>query len=590
MRRIRDLALPWTAAARRFSSRADGVRNVTTTLRDFMPRKAASAADDAEMDSLPPYLLSEQLHGDGRSVYMETYGCQMNVADTEVVQAVLRGAGYVHATTAADADVVLLNTCAIRENAESKIWNRLKVIRAEKRKAADGWRQRGEASRPRGATVGILGCMGERLKGKLLEEDQLVDVVCGPDAYRALPRLLAQARTGQPALDVQLSLDETYADVAPVREGTDGISAFVSIMRGCNNMCSYCIVPHTRGRERSRPAASIAREVAELAASGFREVTLLGQNVNSYADASADGPEAAPPTRDGFKPMVPPPKASMRFAGLLQQLSEAHPEMRFRFTSPHPKDFPDELLHVIAAQPNACAQLHIPAQSGSSKVLEAMRRGYTRETYLELIDRVREVVPGVALSSDFISGFCGETEEDHQQTLSLIERVQFDKAYMFAYSMREKTHAHRKLVDDVEESVKQRRLREVIETFTAGAKAANAAEVGRVHHVLVDGVSKKDPDELMGRTDTNKRVVFARRGIWGGGSSPDRVVPTPGEYVLVRITESLSANTLRGTPTGRVSIAQVARAGPRGINLALPHPDTPGDAYMRDRASTSAGG
>lgn len=333
------------AASRRFSSRVARVRESTTSLRDFMQSRAG--ADDAEEDSaLAPYLNPQHLHGDGRSVYVETYGCQMNVADTEVVQAVLRGAGYSHTTTVADADVVLLNTCAIRENAESKIWNRLKAIRAEKRKAAVGWRQRGEASRPRGPLVGILGCMGERLKGELLEQDQLVDIVCGPDAYRALPQLLAQARSGQPALDVQLSLDETYADLAPVREGSDGISAFVSIMRGCNNMCSYCIVPHTRGRERSRPAGSIANEVAQLAADGFREVTLLGQNVNSYADASADGPEAAPPTREGFKPMVPPPRASLRFAGLMRDLCEAHPEMRFRFTSPHPKDFPDDLLHV----------------------------------------------------------------------------------------------------------------------------------------------------------------------------------------------------------------------------------------------------
>lgn len=325
-------------------------------------------------------------------------------ADTEVVHSVLQGSGYVQASTFSEADVVLLNTCAIRENAESKIWTRLREIRAAKRRATEGWRQRGERAPPSGPVVGILGCMGERLKGKLLETDRLVDVVCGPDAYRSLPRLLAQAEGGQPSIDVALSLDETYADVAPVRAHTDGISAFVSIMRGCNNMCSYCIVPHTRGRERSRPMASIGVEVAQLVADGYREITLLGQNVNSYADGATPaggGRERGDGTddddgyvlREGFTPMVPPPRARVRFAGLLDTLAAAHPEVRFRFTSPHPKDFPDELLEVIRDRPNACASLHIPAQSGSSSVLQAMRRGYTRETYLRLIDRVREVVP-----------------------------------------------------------------------------------------------------------------------------------------------------------------------------------------------------
>jgi len=402
--------------------------------------------------------------------------------------------------------------------------------------------------------------MGERLKGKLLEEEALVDVVCGPDAYRALPRLLARAHAGQPALDVALSLDETYADVAPVREGSDGISAFVSIMRGCNNMCSYCIVPHTRGRERSRPAASIASEVAQLAADGYREVTLLGQNVNSYADSS-DGTADAPPMREGFRPMVPPPKAGVRFAGLLEQLALAHPEMRFRFTSPHPKDFPDDLLYVIRDLPNACASLHIPAQSGSSKVLASMRRGYSRDAYLTLIDRVRELVPHVALSSDFISGFCGEDEDDHNLTLSLMEMVRFDRAFMFAYSMREKTHAHRRLEDDVPHDVKHRRLSEIIETFNAGARAANEAEVGRDHLVLIEGLSKKSDQEWVGRTDTNKKVVLAREPVLdatAGGAPVDVAV---GDYVAVRVTQALSANTLRAQPLARTSIAQFEAGG-----------------------------
>ena len=559
MRPNRLARLASSSLRRSFSSSSATVNrrrrlDATSTLRDFLPRETSDNDTD---DLLPPYLTSSQLDGNGKQVWIETYGCQMNVADTEVVHAVLKGANYSAASDPSDADVVLLNTCAIRENAEQKIWDRLRAIRAGRRKARQGWRKRGELAPPRGPVVGLLGCMGERLKGKLLEEDQLVDVVCGPDAYRSLPRLLATAHSGQPALDVQLSLDETYADVAPVREGSDGISAFVSIMRGCNNMCSYCIVPHTRGRERSRPASSIAVEVARLASEGYREVTLLGQNVNSYADGG-QGSDAdvavehlVPASlREGFTPMVPPPKyATMRFAGLMEMLASAHPEMRFRFTSPHPKDFPDELLDVIASFPNACASLHIPAQSGSTKVLQNMRRGYSRETYLRLIDRVREVLPNVALSSDFISGFCGETEADHLETLTLLEQVRFDKAFMFAYSLREKTHAHRKLVDDVPEETKQRRLREVIDTFTRGAKAANEEEVGKLHHVLLESISKKSDEEWVGRTDTNKKVVVGRADANVG----------PGDFVAVKVTQALSHNTLRGEAVARCGVEAFAR-------------------------------
>ena len=568
-------------SVRGFSSRASRLKEDIPTLQQFMNKRSPSSPMEDE-EVLPPYLTSAHLDGGGDGVYMETYGCQMNVADTEVVRAVLKGANYAHATAVAEAEVVLLNTCAIRENAEAKIWNRLKQIRSEKRKAAADWRKRGLASRPSGPVVGLLGCMGERLKGKLLEEEKLVDIVCGPDAYRSLPRLIAQARAGEQALDVALSLDETYADVAPVRENSDGISAFVSIMRGCNNMCSYCIVPHTRGRERSRPALSIAAEVAQLVQDGFAEITLLGQNVNSYADGSRESGhvEEAPPLRDGFSPMVPPPKASLRFAGLLDGLAAAHPEVRFRFTSPHPKDFPDDLLEVIRDRPNACASLHIPAQSGSSQVLQSMRRGYSRDTYLALIDRVRELLPHASLSSDFISGFCGETEADHEATLSLMQAVRFDKAFMFAYSMREKTHAHRRLVDDVPEDVKSRRLQAVIETFTAGAKAANMEEIGRHHLVLVEGASKKPrPDgtvEWMGRTDTNKRVVLEHRPLRTvggegatastahGGAGDNPALPLPGTYVAVRVTEALSANTLRAEPLAMTSIRHFASAESRG--------------------------
>lgn len=408
--------------------------------------------------------------------------------------------------------------------------------------------------------------MAERLKGKLLEDERLLDVVCGPDAYRSLPRLLALSSEGQGSIDVRLSLEETYADISPVRELENGVSAFVSIMRGCNNMCSYCIVPFTRGRERSRPAASIEEEVAELAASGYREVTLLGQNVNSYAHSAETESEhpslawaAAPrPLREGFQAKVPAARGSVRFADLISRLATAHSEVRFRFTSPHPKDFPDELLDVIERMPNVCDSLHIPAQSGSSAMLDAMRRGYTRESYLSLIEQVRAKLPNATISSDFISGFCGENEADHQQTLSLLREVRFDRAFMFAYSLREKTHAHRSLKDDVPEHIKQRRLQEVVELFNAGARAANEEEVGREHLVMVDSLSKRSEEEWAGRTDNNKRVVFARRPVVMNGSSQQSQLQ-PGDYVAVRITQAISANTLRGEPLVRTSIAEFAQ-------------------------------
>ena len=629
------------APSRAFSSARSAAIASAPPLKEFMQPAAGSSIADANP---APYIDPTLLLGGGRRVYLETYGCQMNVSDSEVVRALLETAGYERAAGIEEADVVLLNTCAIREGAEGKIWSRLRQIRSARHgsvasehargmspgraAAARERNQRGLADARGVQVVGLLGCMAERLKGKLLEEDRLLDLVCGPDAYRELPRLLSQASGGQPALDVRLSLEETYADVAPVREGGNGVSAFVSIMRGCNNMCSYCIVPFTRGRERSRDAASILREVDDLAARGFKEVTLLGQNVNSYVSPiegqGGGGDEgggcgggggggggdvaAAPALRDGFVAKVPPKKGSYRFAQLMDEVSARHPEVRFRFTSPHPKDFPDELLDVLAARPNACAALHIPAQSGSSRVLQAMRRGYDRGTYLRLIERVREVVPHVTLSSDFISGFCGETEEDHEETLSLMRAVRFEKAFMFAYSLREKTHAHRALSDDVPEPVKARRLREVIATFDEGARAANASDVGTTQLVLVDGVSRKSDAEWVGRTDGNKRVVLARRAVPdadaadaahrraalaalhpqagreaagavasseghehshnASASAADAMQPghvdlQPGDYVAVRVTEAISANTLRAEPLARCSLSRFAETVPR---------------------------
>lgn len=609
-----------------------------------MQPSAASKIGDANP---APYIDPQLLMGGGRRVYLETYGCQMNVADTEVIRSLLNTAGFERAGSIDEADVVLLNTCAIREGAEHKIWQRLRQIRSSRvgstaarhdgrrghwpsdkaAKQAKAKRQGLEDARSV-QVVGLLGCMAERLKGKLLEEDRLLDLVCGPDAYRDLPRLLSQASSGQAALNVQLSLEETYADVAPVREAGNGVSAFVSIMRGCNNMCAYCIVPFTRGRERSRDAASISREVAELVERGVREVTVLGQNVNSYVDAKYAGiiprlipstaadpalqltahadpdadeddsdarayqdaeqaqgqavavavvpaavaakPAAAPALREGFATKVPQKAGAFRFAELLDQLCVAHPEVRFRFTSPHPKDFPDPLLAVLAARPNACKALHIPAQSGSTSVLASMKRGYDRETYLRLIDRVRELLPTATISSDFISGFCGESEADHADTLTLLEKVRFDKAFMFAYSMREKTHAHRQLLDDVPEPTKQRRLAEVIATFNKGARAANEAEVGSVQLVLVDGLSKKSDGEWVGRTDGNRRVVLARRPLpssLGLGSELEAVEEVdlqPGDYVAVHVTEALSPNTMRAAPLARCTLAAFAQAEAAG--------------------------
>eukprot|EP00301_Raphidiophrys_heterophryoidea_P023568 c7406_g1_i2.p1 GENE.c7406_g1_i2~~c7406_g1_i2.p1 ORF type:complete len:436 (-),score=104.91 c7406_g1_i2:52-1359(-) len=427
--------------------------------------------------------------------------------------------------------------------------------------------------------------MAERLKSKLLEDDRLSDLVAGPDAYRDLPSLLSACRSSpsQTAINVQLSIDETYGDISPIRipltphnthhQPSPNISAYLSIMRGCNNMCAFCIVPFTRGRERSRSFESIRREICELRDAGYREVVLLGQNVNSFLDSTAEsvweGLSAQNAMSANFRTIYKPNLSEgVRFAELLDRISDAVPEMRIRFTSPHPKDFPDALLHVMASKPNICKSIHMPAQSGSSAVLEQMRRGYTREAYLDLVRNIRSIVPGVSLSSDFISGFCGETEEDHQQTLSLLREVQYDQAFMFAYSMREKTSAHRNLVDDVPEDVKLRRLREVIDTFhEVSLKKNEREEIGRVHIALIDKESRKSNNSWAGRTDSNKRIVFAKRklpiatpsrpiinsnndGVSGGAGErfgEQEREPTFGDFVLVKVT-SVSSLTLRAEP------------------------------------------
>jgi tRNA-2-methylthio-N6-dimethylallyladenosine synthase len=455
-----------------------------------------------------------------RSVYIETYGCQMNVADSEVVAGILRAEGYALAATDAEADVVLINTCAIREKAEDRVRARLGTLRARKLQRL--------AARQPDLTIGVLGCMAERLRAKLLDQEKLVDVVAGPDAYRDLPRLLAATReSGQAAVNVLLSREETYADLAPVRYDSNGVSAFVSIMRGCDNMCAFCVVPFTRGRERSRPATSILDEVRALVDAGYKEVTVLGQNVNSYR-ADEGG-------------------AAVDFAELLFRISTLSPELRVRYSTSHPKDCSDALLHVHAERPTVCNFIHLPVQHGSTDVLARMRRTYSRDEYLALIERARAVVPDLALSTDLIAGFCGETDAEHAETLSLMDAVGYDSAFMFAYSERPDTYAARKLTDDVPEAVKKARLSEIIERQTATSLARNLARVGRRETVLVEGRSKRSDAQLCGRTDGNQMVVFDRPGI----------PLLPGDYATVEVTAATSA-TLRGRFLAATTLAEAA--------------------------------
>jgi tRNA-2-methylthio-N6-dimethylallyladenosine synthase len=462
-------------------------------------------------DSLDTPKLSAHQADGLRSVYIETYGCQMNVADSEVVASVLTENGFGLTHDADRADIVLLNTCAIREGAEQKVRRRLSDFRADKVK------------RGRNLQLGVLGCMAERLRRKLLEEEKLVDLVVGPDAYRDLPRLLGEhEETGQAAVNVHLSREETYADLAPIRYDTNGVSAFVSIMRGCDNMCAFCVVPFTRGRERSRPSASILDEIKGLIDQGYKEVTVLGQNVNSYRSDEGG--------------------AQVDFAELLYRISLLSDELRIRYSTSHPKDCSTDLLHVHAERPGVCNFIHLPVQHGSTEMLKRMRRTYSREQYLRLIDQARALVPGIAFSTDLIAGFCGETDEEHAQTLSLMDRVRYDHAFMFAYSERPGTYAARKFSDDVPDEVKKARLTEIIRLQNQHSLASNLRDVGTIQTVLAEGPSKRSDEQLMGRTDANRVVVFDRQGY------------APGDYVRVRI-DSASSATLKGTPLGTTTMA-----------------------------------
>ncbi|MDY3979118.1 MAG: tRNA (N6-isopentenyl adenosine(37)-C2)-methylthiotransferase MiaB [Tidjanibacter sp.] len=447
------------------------------------------------MENSKPTTLRPTIGG-GRKLYIETYGCQMNVGDSEIIVSVMQREGYVYTENIAEADIILVNTCSVRDNAEQRIWGRLKEFQRYKRAR-------------RGVIVGIVGCMAERLKEELLEREKTVDIVAGPDSYRSLPQLVEAARSGGSGVNVQLSHEETYGDIRPVRLDHNGVGAFISIMRGCNNMCAYCVVPYTRGVERSRDAATIIGEARELFEAGYREVTLLGQNVNSYRTGEVD------------------------FPSLMESVAAISPLLRVRFATSHPKDLSDRLIEVMAAHPNICRAIHLPAQSGSTRMLQLMNRKYTREWYLERIAAIRRALPDCAITTDLIAGFCTETIDDHNETLSLMRAVGYDSAYMFKFSMRPNTYAARHLADDVDEKEKVRRLNEIIALQNELSAESNRRDVGRTFEVLVEGKSKRSAAQLCGRTSQNKMVVFDRtEGV------------VAGDYINVLIEDCSSATLL----------------------------------------------
>jgi len=434
-------------------------------------------------------------------VYIETYGCQMNVNDSEVILSILQDAGYALTENIDEASLILANTCSIRDNAEQRIWGRIEQFRLQKR-------------RREGVMIGIVGCMAERLKEKLLDS-HVVDLVAGPDSYRTLPDLIKKITPDSPQINVLLSHEETYADISPVRMDRNGVSAFISIMRGCNNVCSYCVVPYTRGAERSRDPYTIVREARELFDNGYKEVCLLGQNVDSYYWKDPDSADR-----------------NVNFAGLLEMVAKISPGLRIRFSTSHPKDISDEVIYTMAMYDNICKHIHLPVQSGSNAMLEKMRRKYTREWYLERVAKIRSVIPGCGLTTDVIAGFCGETEQDHRDTLSLMEEVCFDGAFMFQYSERPGTLAARKYPDDIPDEVKTARLNEIIALQGRMSLKSNQKEIGNRHVVLIEGVSKKNQDELFGRASNNKVCVFPSGG--------HRI----GEYVTVEVTSCTSATLI----------------------------------------------
>jgi tRNA-2-methylthio-N6-dimethylallyladenosine synthase len=440
-----------------------------------------------------------------RHFYIESYGCQMNFADSEVVASILQEAGFGPTRNVEDADLIFINTCSIREKAEQTVRKRLTNFKRLKRQK-------------KSLLIGVLGCMAERLKSKFLEEEKLVDLVVGPDAYRSLPHLIEEAAGGQKAVNVLLSREETYADISPVRLDSNGISAFVSIMRGCNNMCSFCVVPFTRGRERSRDPQSIIQECEDLYKNGYREITLLGQNVDSYYHASSF---------ESFPPIT--------FANLLEKVAQISPELLVRFSTSHPKDITDEVLHTMAMYENICKYIHLPVQSGSSRVLQLMNRTYTREWYMAKVDRIRTLLPGCGISADIITGFCTEDEKDHQDTLSIMEYCKYDFSYMFIYSERPGTLAARRYTDDVPNDIKKRRLEEIVSMQNKLSLESNQRDIGKSYKVLIEGDSKKNKEDWKARNSQNKVVVFPK----------ENYTYKKGDFVTVKITDC-TQGTLKG--------------------------------------------
>ncbi len=438
-----------------------------------------------------------------RKFYIESYGCAMNFSDSEIVASILGGAGFGPTRDMEEADLILINTCSIREKAEENVRQRLSIFNKLKRQKPD-------------VLIGVLGCMAERLKAKLLEQEKLVDIVVGPDAYRDLPNLLAKADDGDKGINVLLSREETYADISPLRLDSNGVIAYISIMRGCDNMCSFCVVPFTRGRERSRDAYSIVAEAQDLYDRGFRDVTLLGQNVDSYKWTSPDESE------------------HVNFAQLLERVAHVHPDLRIRFSTSHPKDITDDLLYTIQKYENICNYIHLPIQSGNSRILAMMNRTYDREWYMERVESIYRIIPDCAISSDIISGFCSETEEEHQDTLSMIEWAKFSMSYMFSYSERPGTPAAKKYQDDITEDVKKRRLAEIVEKQRHIGHLHNLQDVGQTYKVLIEGNSKKSDQEFKGRNSQNKMINFPKKPGYA-----------PGDYVMVHVI-STTTGTLRG--------------------------------------------
>ncbi len=441
---------------------------------------------------------------DGKKFYIESYGCQMNFSDSEIVASILMDVGYAPTRDLAQSDLILLNTCSIREKAEETVRKRLRTFDKIKEEKP-------------GTIIGVLGCMAERLKKKLLDQEKLVDLVVGPDAYRDLPNLVSSAEGGDKGVNVLLSREETYADISPIRLESNGVTAFISIMRGCDNMCSFCVVPFTRGRERSRDPLTIVAEAQELFDKGYREVTLLGQNVDSY------------------KWTHPQSEELTNFAQLLQLVADVNPLLRIRFSTSHPKDITDEVLYTMRDNKNICNYIHLPVQSGNSRILKLMNRTYDREWYKERVESIYRIIPDCAISSDIITGFCTETEEEHQDSLSIIEFAQYTMSYMFFYSERPGTLAERKYEDDIPETVKKRRLTEVIRLQTQISHRKNQADIGQTFEVLIEGTSKRSEDDFKGRNSQNKMIIF-----------PKQEGLKPGDYVHVKIAEATSA-TLKGS-------------------------------------------